>query len=328
MEHELARIERALREDPEDPAAWDRLTRAVARAGRLPRLVEERGASVLLRMMARAPEERVLAGLLLASQGWRAVPRSERPPPRAWAATGRLGEGGDHDFDRWTGMPLAIRLDDGDMEFVWVPPGVVRVPPRGRFALRTPVDLAVPAGFFLARVPVTRSQLARRIGARRFRGSAGRDLPAEVGYGEGRELCRALDARRTGTRWLRHDLPTELEWEYACRAGSTALAYASPLSAVAWYSDNSSGGVREVGRLHPNDFGLHDTLGNVWEWCSNTWDDPGGASRGEGVEDGDRPLRGGSWASPPGLVHATMRVRGRDVRAYGSVGVRPMIRLI
>ena len=76
--------------------------------------------------------------------------------------------------------------------------------------------------------------------------------------------------------WLRDAdgfrLPTEAEWEYLCRAGSTSARYGE-LDKVAWFGDNSNGETHPVGQKEPNAWGLLDTLGNVWEWCVDEWDE-------------------------------------------------------
>lgn len=66
-------------------------------------------------------------------------------------------------------------------------------------------------------------------------------------------------------------LPTEAEWEYACKAGSTDIRYGQ-LSDIAWYKDNSDNKTHNVGQKAPNAWGLYDMLGNVWEWCSDLYD--------------------------------------------------------
>jgi formylglycine-generating enzyme required for sulfatase activity len=118
-------------------------------------------------------------------------------------------------------------------------------------------------------------------------------------------------------------LPTEAEWEYACRAGSTAERYGE-LDEIAWYERNSHNETQPVAKLKPNAWGLYDMIGNVWEWV---WDwkgayaaaaarDPTGPAVGV-----DRVYRGGSWCNDAGYARAAIR-RGRvpefrhDVRGF------------
>ena len=83
-----------------------------------------------------------------------------------------------------------------------------------------------------------------------------------------------------------HRLPTEAEWEHACRTGTTGPRY-GPLDETAWHRGNSNERIREVGRKQPNPLGLHDMLGNVWEWCWDLYDPE--------VHGNYRVLRGGGW---------------------------------
>ena len=93
-------------------------------------------------------------------------------------------------------------------------------------------------------------------------------------------------------------LPTEAEWEYAARAGTTGERYASDVDAIAWHGGNGGSRSHPVGEKAPNAFGLHDTLGNVWEWVQDWYGpysagsviDPVGPSEGS-----YRVIRGGSW---------------------------------
>jgi sulfatase modifying factor 1 len=116
------------------------------------------------------------------------------------------------------------------------------------------------------------------------------------------------DRNATGYR-----LPTEAEWEYACRAGTTRPRH-GPVDDIAWYRANSAGRLHEVGTLLPNAWGLHDMLGNVWEWC---WDfyDPA-------VYGTYRVLRGGGWADEQWSVRAGVRRRGHPTFRIDDVGVR------
>jgi formylglycine-generating enzyme required for sulfatase activity len=110
-------------------------------------------------------------------------------------------------------------------------------------------------------------------------------------------------------------LPTEGEWEYACRAAGTARGPRyGQLDAIAWHSGNSGGRTHPAGDRAPNALGLHDMLGNVYEWCSDWYDaseyqrHQGGVSDPPGPSSGSsRVLRGGSWVNYPGRCRASSR---------------------
>ena len=95
-------------------------------------------------------------------------------------------------------------------------------------------------------------------------------------------------------------LPTEAEWEYACKAGTSGARYGD-LDQIAWYKNNSGGTTRPVGEKQPNPWGLYDMLGNVWEWCSDIYD--------ETVYGSYRVLRGGGWNDEARGCLATNRRR-------------------
>jgi len=149
----------------------------------------------------------------------------------------------------------------------------------------------------------------------------GDNRPVErVSWNDAKEFIGKLN-RKEGTDKYR--LPTEAQWEYACRAGSTT-SYSfgdsdSQLSSYAWYSSNSSSQTHPVGGKRPNAWGLYDMHGNVWEWCEDWFGkypsgqvtDPKGAPSGS-----DRVLRGGSWDDGARSVRSANRGRhgpgGRD----------------
>ena len=140
--------------------------------------------------------------------------------------------------------------------------------------------------------------------------SKGANLPVEgVSWEDAQKFCEAINRKGDGYRYR---LPTEAEWEYAARAGNTSCRY-GPLADVAWSRDNSGGKSHPVGEKKPNAFGLHDTLGNVWEWVQDWYSltyyghspeaDPQGPDSGE-----YRLARGGSWR---GVVRGQSRVSSR-----------------
>ncbi len=108
-----------------------------------------------------------------------------------------------------------------------------------------------------------------------------------------------FDATANGFR-----LPTEAEWEYACKAGTTGIRYGE-LDEIAWYKGNSEANTQDVGMKAPNGFGLYDMLGNVWEWCSDIYDAT--------VYGAYRIIRGGGWSDEPRGCMATNRRRSHPV---------------
>lgn len=136
-------------------------------------------------------------------------------------------------------------------------------------------------------------------------------LSVEVG------LAPAYDVSDAGVVWdVSADgfrLPTEAEWEWACRAGPTGPHY-GPLSDVAWTGADDVAGTQRVGQKEPNAFGLFDTLGNVWEWC---WDYSDPARYAD-----YRVLRGGGWADRHWSVRASVRRGSMPEARLDDVGFR------
>ncbi|MED4584890.1 SUMF1/EgtB/PvdO family nonheme iron enzyme [Brevibacillus choshinensis] len=108
-------------------------------------------------------------------------------------------------------------------------------------------------------------------------------------------------------------LPTEAEWQYACKAGTGGYRYGE-LDEIAWYQENSEGMVHEVGNKLPNAWGLYDMLGNVWEWCWDLYDVK--------VYGSYRVFRGGSWAEEARGCGATCRRRSHPTFRIDDLGFR------
>lgn len=108
-------------------------------------------------------------------------------------------------------------------------------------------------------------------------------------------------------------LPTEAEWQYACKADTTGYRYGE-IDDIAWFADNSGGRVHDVGGKAPNPWGLFDMLGNVWEWCWDLYD--------EEVYGSYRIFRGGSWAEPARGCGASVRRRSHPTFAIDDLGFR------
>jgi formylglycine-generating enzyme required for sulfatase activity len=215
------------------------------------------------------------------------------------------------------------------MRLVYVPPGGFMMGEDHPYMDRSkPVHgVEITRGFYIGKFEVTAAQYERLVDDGRYRPTAP-GLPAtRVTWGEAVAFCEKL-SELTGRRFR---LPTEAEWEYACRAGTNTRYHCgnhwSLLEKVAWYDRSSFGRLHPVGGLWPNAFDLHDMHGNVAEWCSDwladDWyershrRDPAGPPSGEW-----RVIRGGGYASDMRVCHSASRIPGRPDAAYEWVGFR------
>src|SRR5258708_22079147 len=184
------------------------------------------------------------------------------------------------------------------MEFVLIPPGTFCMGTSNHGSDEKPVhEVTIKDGFYMSRYEVNQATWQKVIGAN---GSffKGEQLPVEqVAWDEAQSFIKKLNERGDG---FVYRLPSEAEWEYACRAG-TIGDYAGDINDMAWYLDNSEKGTHAVGTKKPNAFGLYDMHGNVFEWCLDTYHQNykgapnDGSAWVEGGEPNSRVLRGGSW---------------------------------
>jgi len=225
------------------------------------------------------------------------------------------------------------------MKFVLVPAGTFMMgslpdePGRGDDERQHSVTLTKP--FYMAVTEVTQSQWRRIMGnsPSHFR-DCGADCPVEfVSWNDCQQFVQRLNLREGDNTYR---LPTEAEWEYACRAGSktafanggvteTSCGHDANLDLLGWYCGNSGKEPHPVGQRKPNAFGLYDMHGNVWEWCQD-WYGPypsGDASDPTGPSSGSyRVLRGGGWHEDVEGCRSAIRVgRPPDSRA-GTLGFR------
>ncbi|MEN3537729.1 SUMF1/EgtB/PvdO family nonheme iron enzyme [Microbispora sp. ZYX-F-249] len=216
---------------------------------------------------------------------------------------------------------------------------MIRVP-AGRLLLRdegTRTNWVGAVGdFLLAPFPVTR-ELYRSVTGEAVVSSAGPLTPiTEVSWIDAVRFCNRLsesvgltpcyaigddpDAQDVVCDWDAdgYRLPSEAEWEYACRAGTTGVRYGE-LDEIAWHRENSGGRVHDVGTRKPNAWGLHDMIGNVWEWCWDVYDasvyGPYRVFRGGGAHDLPRGCR----ASCRRKSHPTFRIDDLGFRLARSV---------
>ena len=222
------------------------------------------------------------------------------------------------------GSPPREFTNSVGMKFVWIEPGSFQMGSQTGDPDERPVhEVTLSKGFYLQVTEVTQRQWEAVMGSNPsyFKGP---DRPVEnFSWGDAQEFLQRLNEKEKDSRYR---LPTEAEWECACRAGGQEPDVAVNLDEVAWWWVNSNGETHAVGQKKPNAWGLFDMRGNVWEWVQDWYGaysvgrqiDPRGPDSGE-----YRVLRGGSWGfgGTGGFRGAYRRGRGPAYR-YGDRGFR------
>jgi formylglycine-generating enzyme required for sulfatase activity len=223
---------------------------------------------------------------------------------------------------------VSVRVAATGMEFVKIQPGEFMMGCSA--GDKECLDLEKPShgvritkAFEIGRYEVTQDQWQAVMGSNPsvFTGS---NLPVDyVSWNQVQDFLQKLNAKQDGYRYR---LPTEAEWEYAARAGTTG-ARAGPLDSMAWYVSNSGGRTHAIGQKQPNAWGLYDVIGNVWEWVQDWYDetfyarspaaDPVGPSSGR-----YRVLRGGSWYNDTGVGRVSYRFRYDPTSTDVTIGFR------
>ncbi|MEW6400318.1 MAG: formylglycine-generating enzyme family protein [Chloroflexota bacterium] len=224
------------------------------------------------------------------------------------------------------------------LNMLLIPSGIFQmgsIPYRGNEEER-PQHLVTVKSFWMGKAPVTQEQWKAVMGKLppcRFKGDK---IPLErVSWRDAQKFCERL-SRKTGRNY---HLPSEAQWEYACRAGTnTPFSFGETLTTDLAnyvgqhaYRQEPRGPYRhcptEGGMFPANDFGLYDMHGNLWEWCADSWlDDYSSAPRdGSAYQSQDIPCRvarGGSWHEPPENCRSATRLRVLQTDAEEFIGFR------
>jgi formylglycine-generating enzyme required for sulfatase activity len=230
---------------------------------------------------------------------------------------------------------LSITFGDiSVMELVLISPGQFVMGSALGLPLELPTrKVTVDHPFLLGKYPVTREQWQAVMGSdpSEFRDET--SLPVQnVSWDDAQNFCERLS--RTIERVVR--LPSEAEWEYACRGGTATEFFFGETDAAlaqhAWFDLNSKDRPHPVGLKQANPWGLHDILGNVWEWCADVWhgDYAGASADGTpwrvGVEGQPRRcLRGGSWNYDAFRCRSAYRSREWKHFATNHFGLRVVV---
>jgi TonB family protein len=199
---------------------------------------------------------------------------------------------------------VTVNAKDG-LRYVWIPPGafVMGCSPGDTECLaneKPPHAAQIANGLWMGQTEVTQAAFRKVMGGNPS-AHKGDLLPVEtVTWNDAVNYCEIVGGR----------LPTETEWEYAARAGTTNARYGS-LDAVAWHAGNCAGTTHPVGLKQPNAFRLYDMIGNVWEWVQDSY--PGGS---------EKILRGGSCFVIPVTFRASFRLARNPSDAKNGAGFR------
>jgi formylglycine-generating enzyme required for sulfatase activity len=232
------------------------------------------------------------------------------------------------DRERRQALQIVEELGDGVvLEMVAVPGGsfLMGSPPGQGYEDEGPQRRVTVAPFLLGKHPVTQTQWEAVLGPRSHtsRGRGPRRPVDSISWDDAGRFCRHL-SRRTGRAYR---LPSEAEWEYACRAGTTtpfSCGYTLSTDLANYngeftYANGARGLYRhtstDAGSFPPNAFGLYDMHGNLWEWCADPWHDDYRGAPADGrtwLAGGRRDLgvlRGGSWHDTPDVCRSTVRLK-------------------
>ena len=212
---------------------------------------------------------------------------------------------------------------------VWVEGGTFRMGATSEqgseISDEKPVHSVTLSGYYIGKTEVTQALWQAVMGSNPsyFEGD---DLPVEqVSWDDCQEFIRKLNSL-TGQNFR---LPTEAEWEFACRGGNNSRGYkysgSNYIDNVAWYDGNSGDKTHPVATKSPNELGIYDMSGNVWEWCADWYGDysSGRQTNPKGPYDGsDRVFRGGSWGCFAGFCRSSFRDSYDPTRRGYFLGLR------
>jgi formylglycine-generating enzyme required for sulfatase activity len=227
---------------------------------------------------------------------------------------------------------LAVDLGGGvKLEMVLIPAGEFMMGDDKGYELEKPVHkVTITKPFYLGKYEVTQEQWEAVMGSNPSWFKGPKNPVQTVSWDDCQKFLDKLNAK-TGGQGGKFVLPTEAQWEYACRAGST-MQYCfgddeARLGDYAWYTANSRHKAHPIGEKKPNAWGLYDMHGNVWEWCADWYDagyyagspkdDPTGSTTGW-----YRVFRGGSWNNDARLCRSAFRNLDLPGTWFNYLGLR------
>jgi formylglycine-generating enzyme required for sulfatase activity/serine/threonine protein kinase len=242
-------------------------------------------------------------------------------------------------LEEWTG-PEKDRKWTADlgsgvtMEFMPIKAGPFQMGSNGGKSNEKPVhEVKFTKPFWLAKTEVTQAQYQQIMGNNPSNFKGTQNPVEKVSWNDAIKFCEKLTERERRAGRLpagfEYTLPTEAQWEYACRSRTTG-DYAGNLDSMGWYEDNSGQKTHPVGTKQANAWGLCDMHGNVWEWCMDDWHGSYAGAPADGTRWGDgngsyRVIRGGSWSFNASYCRSALRSSYDPSRTYNGLGFRPLV---
>ncbi|MBN2200066.1 MAG: SUMF1/EgtB/PvdO family nonheme iron enzyme [Candidatus Aminicenantes bacterium] len=228
---------------------------------------------------------------------------------------------------------LVVDLGDGvGMEFILVPAGSFLMGAAIGDADEQPVhEVTITKSFYIGKYEVTQEQWQALMGDNLSTHQGPKHPVEQVSWLDCQDFLSKLRAKLDG---LTPRLPTEAEWEYACRAGSKGAYHfgdrPADLKAFAWYDKNSKDTTHPVGGKTPNAWGLHDMHGNVYEWCADVYASDayltGAGVDPQGPESGTiRVARGGAWSFYAENCRSAKRFWNEPTFQFDNLGFRVVL---
>ena len=244
--------------------------------------------------------------------------------------------------DEKTGMPKEIRHKTTGIHLVLIAPDSFRMGSKNEDNEKPAHKVTITKPFYLGKYEVNQAEWFEAMNSKPWRNekNAGRVTTASVNHvtwNKCQEFLVKLNQSSGLKSGMRFALPTEAQWEYACRAETTTKYYfgddASKLGDYAWWTENTRRVNKEyahpVGKKKPNAFGLYDMHGNVWEWCQDWYGDyqstsaidPSGPTGGK-----YRVMRGGGWLGTASGCRSAYRWVDHPTKRDGHYGFRVSVR--
>lgn len=228
-------------------------------------------------------------------------------------------------------FPYDVKLENSAIRMLYVSPGEFEMGAEDGSPSEKPVHaVSITREFWMSETEITQKQWFEIMGNNPSEFKNVNNPVENVSWSDALEFCKRLNAIEQTNNELPdgyvYSLPTEAQWEYACKSGTTS-SWAGDLEQMAWCKHNSDGKPTEVAQKQSNAWGFFDMHGNLWEWCSDRYDsnyyerlsknDPQGSKFGS-----SRVIRGGGWSHDKWYSRSSYRKGAAPENAYNYVGFR------